>query len=772
MARLPEPGQDDGTWGGILNEFLRVAHSNDGTLKPISQSQVVGLVNSLSSKYVKPGSGVPEADLSAAVQTKLNAPSPEPADSSITTAMLADDAVTSDKIADGTITNDDISGTAGIVKSKLAALAIVDGDVSALSISKITNLQATLDDKITLSEKGAALGVATLDVNTRVPSAQLGSGTASASSFLRGDGSWQTPPEATITAADITDSTAVGRSVLTATDAAAARGAIGAGTSNLVIGVTSTTAKAGDYTPTAAEIGLENVDNTSDAAKPVSSATQAALDTKQDTLGYTPENIANKGQIDGYASLNGSGKVPSAQLPAYPDDALVAHLAGAETFTGLKTFPDIILTGSASPTHTEGKLAYDTTNQSLNFYNANSGIALQIGQEQWIRVINNTAAIITNGTPVYINGAASNFPSVAPALSTTQAASMVIGITTETIAIGATGFVTISGLVRNLNTSAFTAGATLYVSSAAAGALVSTAPAVPNFTARVGTVLVSNATTGVILVSPNPPRLFTQQTATIDLGVVLSNLGYRAAGTAYPITTSGAVALSGAAALTGNVRYGVTTTVATTLTLTTASTKYQLLNAASNGITVTLPATTTAGIEFEFIRIDATANIVTINGTINGVSGYALTTQYQGVKIVTTAVSGTFYAEPFGTQATTPVSRLASAASISGTATGATSLYTVPAGRTAIITSANVRCTAATAITVGPTLGIGVAAGEDDIYAAVSLASLISVGQLYGFSTTGMSVSAAAGSVIKVGIDTAATGTSQTLTVDLVGYLV
>lgn len=33
MARLPTPGSDDGTWGGVLNEFLNVAHNSDGTLK-------------------------------------------------------------------------------------------------------------------------------------------------------------------------------------------------------------------------------------------------------------------------------------------------------------------------------------------------------------------------------------------------------------------------------------------------------------------------------------------------------------------------------------------------------------------------------------------------------------------------------------------------------------------------------------------------------------------------------------------------------------------
>src|SRR5689334_280864 len=33
MARLPNPGGDDGTWGDILNEFLQVSHNPDGSLK-------------------------------------------------------------------------------------------------------------------------------------------------------------------------------------------------------------------------------------------------------------------------------------------------------------------------------------------------------------------------------------------------------------------------------------------------------------------------------------------------------------------------------------------------------------------------------------------------------------------------------------------------------------------------------------------------------------------------------------------------------------------
>jgi hypothetical protein len=60
----------------------------------------------------------------------------------------------------------------------------------------------------------------------------------------------------THTASQISDSTTTGRSVLTAVDAAAARTAIGAGTgtSNLAIGSTGTTAKAGDWFPAFSEV--------------------------------------------------------------------------------------------------------------------------------------------------------------------------------------------------------------------------------------------------------------------------------------------------------------------------------------------------------------------------------------------------------------------------------------------------------------------------------------------------------------------------------------
>lgn len=57
-----------------------------------------------------------------------------------------------------------------------------------------------------------------------------------------------------------------------------------------------------------ADVGLGNVDNTSDVNKPVSTAQQTALNLKQ--------NLSEKDQANGYAGLDGSSKINPSQLPA------------------------------------------------------------------------------------------------------------------------------------------------------------------------------------------------------------------------------------------------------------------------------------------------------------------------------------------------------------------------------------------------------------------------------------------------------------------------
>ena len=110
----------------------------------------------------------------------------------------------------------------------------------------------------------------------------------------------------TVTSASITDATTTGRDVLTATDAANARSVIGAGTSNLTLGATASTAAAGNHAHTKADISLGNVDNTSDANKPVSTATQAALNLK--ATASTLSAVAYSGS---YADLSNRPTIPT-----------------------------------------------------------------------------------------------------------------------------------------------------------------------------------------------------------------------------------------------------------------------------------------------------------------------------------------------------------------------------------------------------------------------------------------------------------------------------
>jgi len=49
MARLPIPGTDADTWGDVLNDFLRVAHNEDGTLRVVDTTMWVSPLNFVSS---------------------------------------------------------------------------------------------------------------------------------------------------------------------------------------------------------------------------------------------------------------------------------------------------------------------------------------------------------------------------------------------------------------------------------------------------------------------------------------------------------------------------------------------------------------------------------------------------------------------------------------------------------------------------------------------------------------------------------------------------
>lgn len=98
--------------------------------------------------------------------------------------------------------------------------------------------------------------------------------------------------------------------------------------------VTSVNGQTGLVVLGKADVGLNNVDNTSDANKPVSTATQTALDGKINTTA--------RGAANGVASLDASTKVPLAQLPTGTTSSTVAlgnhtHSAATTSAAGFTT---------------------------------------------------------------------------------------------------------------------------------------------------------------------------------------------------------------------------------------------------------------------------------------------------------------------------------------------------------------------------------------------------------------------------------------------------
>lgn len=77
---------------------------------------------------------------------------------------------------------------------------------------------------------------------------------------------------------------------------------------------------AGTATTKASEANQSAIDAAESAAEAAAASgvtpeEKAIWNAKQNALGFTPENVANKGQINGYAGLDATGKVPLAQLP-------------------------------------------------------------------------------------------------------------------------------------------------------------------------------------------------------------------------------------------------------------------------------------------------------------------------------------------------------------------------------------------------------------------------------------------------------------------------
>jgi hypothetical protein len=185
-----------------------------------------------------------------------------------------------------------------------------------------------VNGKQNTSEKGVANGYASLDSGGKVPVSQL------PNSIMEYQGVWNastnTPTLAngTGSAGDVYRVSVAGTAL--GIDFAVGDYIIYSGSvyekSDATDAVASVAGKTGNVTITSSDVGLGSVDNTADANKAVLSATK--LTTARTINGVLFDGTANitvadstkqatseKGQANGYASLDGGGKVPVTQLP-------------------------------------------------------------------------------------------------------------------------------------------------------------------------------------------------------------------------------------------------------------------------------------------------------------------------------------------------------------------------------------------------------------------------------------------------------------------------
>jgi len=238
------------------------------------------------------------------------------------------------------------------------------------------------------------------------------------------------------------------------------------------------TAQSGDYTKS--DVGLANVDNTSDADKPISTATQTALDAKQGDITLTTTGTSGAATLIGdtlnipqYSAGGGGG------IAAVVDDT-TPQLGGD---LDLNTY-DVTGTGNINITGTV------TSNDFIGDLNG----AIRFNAK------NESGATLLKGKVVSITGVSGNETLVDLADADDATARPAFGLVYADANNNAACEVVTLGNLTGLNTSAFTEGDTLYVSTSA-GELTATPPSGESADIQnIGRVIRSHASAGIIKV--------------------------------------------------------------------------------------------------------------------------------------------------------------------------------------------------------------------------------------------------------------------------------
>lgn len=258
-------------------------------------------------------------------------------------------------------------------------------------------------------------------------------------------------------------------------------------------------------------IGTEIVTGTASVVTP--DRIQAAIDliaSKEDGLG----NPSITGQVltsttGGVRSWKTTGDM---QKIIYDPTNILADVFKFENQYGKHIQLDI--TGAdTSPGSFEGRLSWNPLDKTLNI-DTGIGAVIQAGLELLIEVYNDTGGPLLNGRVVRKTGSvtAEGVPHVIYAQADTH---INIGefptILTQDLADGATGFATVYGKVRDIDTSTLLLGEPAYLSATNPGEMTSTRPEFPNYQLVLGVITKVGALDGEIVADVNADPVDTVQ---------------------------------------------------------------------------------------------------------------------------------------------------------------------------------------------------------------------------------------------------------------------
>ena len=147
------------------------------------------------------------------------------------------------------------------------------------------------------------------------------------------------------------------------------------------------------------------------------------------------------------------------------------------------------------------RLGWDNGEGTLVLGLKGGNVNMPIGEMIYQMCYNGTGSTIAKGQVVYISGGQGQRPSVTLAQANGDATSArTFGVAAEAIANGAEGIVVEYGIVQGIDTSSYSVGQTLYLSSTTAGAFQTTKPVAPAHMVYVANVISVNASSGRIFV--------------------------------------------------------------------------------------------------------------------------------------------------------------------------------------------------------------------------------------------------------------------------------